>query len=360
MSDERPKSEQVESLFDAPDLAEALESDQFKHFLDQLPIGIAVSEMKSDERIVYINLEFERISGQAASDVVGNPWSVLPTEGGGGDGLSALAAQVVADSDFVGTFKLKQADGGHRMADAYSNVIADERGNPRYRLVALVDVTDQAPERSAELEAQIRDKDTLLREIQHRVKNNLQMITALIRIEARNARGVMDTQPFERLVGRIEAIQIIYKLLSENQADSEIDLGVYLGEIASAVMKGHAVEGIRLELKVDTYPVSINVAMPTGLVVNELLTNALKHAFVGRDGGTITLHSLSDGADCRILVADDGIGLPTGAGWPQHGKLSALIVQSLRENAKAAVTIASEAGKGMRVEIVFSRSAASC
>ena len=80
--------------------------------------------------------------------------------------------------------------------------------------------------------------------------------------------------------------------MSEGAQGDEIDLGVYLSQIASAVMRSHAVEGIRLDLKVDTYPVSVNVAMPTGLVVNELLTNALKHAFAGRDGGTITLHSL--------------------------------------------------------------------
>lgn len=71
-------------------------------------------------------------------------------------------------------------------------------------------------------------------------------------------------------------------------------------------MLAHASEGIRLDLKVDTWPVSINVAMPTGLVVNELLTNALKHAFTGRDGGTITLHSLVDEKGCCVVVADNG------------------------------------------------------
>ena len=124
-------------------------------------------------------------------------------------------------------------------------------------------------------------------------------------------------------------------------------------------MKVHAVEGIRLEMKVDAYPISINVAMPTGLVVNELLTNALKHAFVGREGGTITLHSLSEESTCRIVIADDGVGLPRGVEWPQRGKLSSLIVQSLRENAKAQIKIESEPQKGMRVEIVFSRPTAS-
>jgi two-component sensor histidine kinase len=95
--------------------------------------------------------------------------------------------------------------------------------------------------------------------------------------------------------------------------------------------------------------------MPTGLVVNELLTNALKHAFIGRDGGTITLQSLSDGNHCRVIVADDGIGLPEGVQWPKPGKLSALIVRSLRENAKAHLSVESSPGQGMRVTISFTR-----
>src|SRR5205085_407165 len=158
--------------------------------------------------------------------------------------------------------------------------------------------------------------------------------------------------------GRIESVQLLYESLSEDARGDEIDLGVYLSQIASAVMRSHAVEGVRLDLKVDAYPVSVNVAMPTGLVVNELMTNALKHAFVGREGGTILLHSVSDGEGCRVTVADDGVGLPAGAVWPSPGKLTALIVQSLRVNAKADVDVQSHPGIGMRVTIRFSRSAA--
>ena len=116
--------------------------------------------------------------------------------------------------------------------------------------------------------------------------------------------------------------------------------------------------GIRLDLKLDAYPVSINVAMPTGLVVNELLTNAFKHAFVGRAGGVIKLHSVVDGDGCRVIVADDGVGLPTGVVWPKPGKLGALIAQSLRENAKAELMVESNPGTGTRVTIVFRRSIA--
>jgi len=249
-------------------------------------------------------------------------------------------------------------EGTEKVVEAYANIIEDDDGVPCYRLAALVEADAHGREEREALQQALRDKDTLLFEIQHRVKNNLQMITALIRLEVKNAKGRMDTTPFDRLAGRIQSIQHLYALLSDQGREDEVDLGIYLTKIASSVMGSYAVEGVRLNLQLDAYPVSVNVAMPTGLVVNELLTNALKHAFAGRAGGTITLHSLSDGEGCRIVVADDGNGLPDGVEWPQQGKLSALIVQSLRLNAKATVQVESSRERGTRVTIGFSRAAA--
>ena len=351
------KSDQVDELLATPDLADALESEQFRRFLDQIPIAIVVSEMKSRERIVYANPEFEKLSGQTAAELEGKPWSILRGRGDEEDAGPELGTAVVDLNDCVGTFRIEREGGEGVVVDAYSNVIEDDNGTPAFRLVALVDVTVHGQTQREEFETRLREKDTLLREIQHRVKNNLQMITALIRLEARNVPGGATTR-FDRLAGRIESLQLLYQSLSDEEQLREIDLGVYLSQIASAVMKSHAVEGIRLNLKVDAYPVSVNVAMPTGLVVNELLTNALKHAFVGRDGGTITLHSLVDGNGCRVVVADDGIGLPEGTEWPRRGKLGSLIVQSLREIAKAGLEVESKPGHGTRVTIVFTRIAA--
>jgi two-component sensor histidine kinase len=357
VSEHKAKAEQVESLLTTPDLAGALESEQFKRFLDQVPIAIAVSELSSRERIVYANPEFERVTGQPVTAFVGKSWTVLIGLDDKRRGAPSLGEALAASTDFVGTFTIERAGSEPACVDAYSNVIEDDNGTPCYRFAALIQVGAHKQEQT-EFEQKLREKDTLLREVQHRVKNNLQMITALMRLEARNARGKMDTAPFDRLAGRIESIKLLYGLLSAEISDGEIDLGVYLGEIASAVMRSHAVQGIRLDLKVDAYPVSVNVAMPTGLVVNELLTNALKHAFVGRGGGTITLHSLSDGKGCQITIADDGVGLPENAEWPRRGKLSALIVQSLRENAKARFELQSSPGAGVRVRIEFTRAAA--
>ncbi|MEI9416798.1 sensor histidine kinase [Mesorhizobium sp. Cs1321R2N1] len=358
MTSNSDKAETVEQLLETPDLASALESEQFKKFLDQVPIAIAVSDVSGRERVVYANPEFEKLSGLKAAKLAQKHWAALSGIGLHQQKDRALSSAVVDETDFVGTFRLERAEDKPAIVDVYSNVIEDDNGRACFRLVALVDVSAHGETEDARsIEERVREKDTLLRELQHRVKNNLQMITALIRLETRNATEP-DRNRFERLAGRVDALAILYQTLSGEEHKEEVDLGVYLSQIASAVMASHAVEGIRLDMKVDTYPVSVNVAMPTGLVVNELLTNALKHAFRGRDSGTITLHSVVNGDGCRVVVADDGIGLPDGESWPKRGKLGALIAQSLSENAKAEFHVTSSADEGTRVTIVFKRSAA--
>jgi len=347
----------VGKILATPGLADALESDRFKQFLDHVPVAIAVAELQPLETITYCNLEFERLTGQSAADLQGQGWRALPGVAAARDDETHLGDAVLHDDEYIGTFTITCDDGGVDV-DAWSNTIESDDGEPMFRLVALAK-TGQGNRVAEEQDAQLlRDKDALLRELQHRVKNNLQMITALIRMEARNVSDDETGGRFDRLAGRINSLALLYDLLAGDGVDDGVDLGVYLSKIASSVMEAHAAEGVRLELSVDAWPCSINVAMPTGLVVNELMTNALKHAFAGRDKGTISLSSQVDETGCRVVVSDDGTGLPDGASWPQSGKLGAVIAQSLRQNAKATIEVHSTPESGMRVEIFFARATA--
>jgi len=355
MTDEAPGA--AGELLDTPHLADALESERFKQFLDHIPVAVAVAELHPSERITYANIEFERLTGQSAADVKGQPWNSLGAITAAEDDGQKLSEAISGGEDYVGVFETVQ-QGETVIIDAWSNVILDDDGTPMFRLVALAAVAARDRPDLNEVQARVREKDVLLRELQHRVKNNLQMITALIRLETRNLGDVDAGKRFDRLAGRVNSLALLYHAMSEEGQGERVDLGVYLSQIASAVMQAHAVEGIRLDLKVDTWPVSINVAMPTGLVVNELLTNALKHAFEGRDGGTIKLHSLVNDEGCRVTIADDGIGLAEGAAWPRVGKLGALIVKSLRQNAAARLDVKSAPGEGVEVTIFFARARA--
>jgi two-component sensor histidine kinase len=340
----------LDHLLDTPDLAGALANDSFKLFLDQIPIAVAVAELHPVEKVVYANLAFERVCGQSNAVVLGGDWRGLP--GVRANGV-ALGEAVITEHDHLGSFRLPKGE-GELQVDVWSNIIENEEGHPTFRLVALLAGAESHGAVLDKLAEQVREKDTQLLELQHRVKNNLQLITALIRIEARGITDRSTGEGFDRLAGRIEALGLLYRALAASTGEGIIDLGTYLSEIATAVMRAHAVDGIHLDLQVDTWPVSLNVAMPAGLVVNELLTNALKHAFTGRDGGAITLHcTTNEAGGCLVLVADDGVGLPVGYSWPKPGKLSALIVRSLIQNAKADIAVTSTPGHGMKVAITF-------
>jgi PAS domain S-box-containing protein len=186
MNEDDEKAEKVEALLATPNLADALESQPFRRFLDQIPIAIVVSELKDGEQIVYSNPEFEKVAGLTSEEVAGGPWTVLPGQREDG-GESELGAVIVSSSDFVGTFRIERLAREPAVVDVYSNVIEDDDGTPAYRLAALVNVGERDQAQREEFEQRIREKDMLLLEVQHRVKNNLQMIAAVMRIEARNA-----------------------------------------------------------------------------------------------------------------------------------------------------------------------------
>jgi PAS domain S-box-containing protein len=334
-------------------------SEEFRRFLDHIPIAIVISKyIRGDQRICYANKAFERLTGQLSSDLCGRGWAILHNFKDDADEASALdAAMLESGQEFIGTFRSE--DTRTVVVEAFSSLIENDDGSENYRIAALIDVTSRDRSEREEYLRQIRDKDTLLREVQHRVKNNLQLIVALIRLEAR-AEQSGEKVNLASLAGRIESLYLLYHALSADVSAQEIDLGNYLSRIASAVMNPYAVGGIRLDTKVDHTPASVNVALPMGLVVNELLTNAFKHAFGARGHGVITIECLRrDDATYRVVVGDDGLGLPTGIQWPVPGKIGSLIVQSLRESTETEVSVESAVGGGMRVTLTFNPKAMS-
>ena len=127
-----------------------------------------------------------------------------------------------------------EPDGTPILAQAYAGLIEGQDGTDSYRIAALVDVANRERSQRDEFEKQIREKDLLLKELQHRVKNNLQLVTALIRLEARAAqRG--DSVDLHRLASRVDTLSLLYQALATDHWGPEVDLGPYLSEIASAL-----------------------------------------------------------------------------------------------------------------------------
>lgn len=222
MTSDRQDPERGEKLLETPHLAGALESEQFKAFLDHVPVAIGVSELRPSERIVYLNKEFERLSGQSESDLTGKLWGSLTGSATALNDDRTLSDAISDDQDYIGAFTID--DASSVSLDAWSNIIRDDYGAPVFRLVALSAARRRTDQGQLKLEQLIREKDTLMRELQHRVKNNLQMITGLIRLEARALPDDAIVSSFDRLAGRIEALALLYRSLSESSDEDSVDL----------------------------------------------------------------------------------------------------------------------------------------
>jgi two-component sensor histidine kinase len=328
-----PSSQQVDQILGSSKLAQAIENDRYKHLLDYAPVAVAVSRGAPDkQRVVYINKSFENLMSVEAADVEGQSWTCLDgflSE----DNLALTLGEAIQDGeDFVGVFRPAGPVDRLVIVQAYASVIESDDGMENFRIAALVDVGGRERAQIEQFESQIRDRDMLMRELQHRVKNNLQLITALIRLEARSA-AEGETVALGRLASRIDALTVLYRTLSAEDAAAEIDLGQYLSDIATSVMEVNATPGVVIEIEASFCPLSINVAMPSGLLVNEMLTNALKYAFVGRSGGQLKLICKQENGRVTVIVSDDGVGLGDHQEWPSPRKLGALILQTLKENA---------------------------
>ena len=332
--DGQTSSQQVDQILGSSKLALAIENDKYKHLLDCVPVAVAVSRGSgADQRIAYANRAFETLMSLTPADVEGQGWICLDGFLNEDNHTQTLGEAIRDGNEFVGVFRPAGPVDRLVIVQAYASVIESDDGVENFRIVALVDVGGRERAQIEQFESQIRDRDTLMRELQHRVKNNLQLVTALVRMEARSAvEG--ESVALARLASRIDALTVLYRILSAENAAADIDLGQYLADIGNAVMDANAMPGIKLELQVGYCPLSINIAMPAGLLVNEMLTNALKYAFVGRPGGHLRLICKLENGQVHVVVSDDGVGLGENQQWPSPRKLGALILQTLQENAR--------------------------
>ena len=166
---------------------------------------------------------------------------------------------------------------------------------------------------SAKTQNSLKEKEMLLREIHHRVKNNLQIISSLLSLQSRHRKDEQAIEMAKESQCRIKAMALIHEKLYRSKDFANVEFNEYIKDLVNDLFASYKVSSSRITLKMDIENISLGIdtAIPTGLIVNELVTNCLKHAFPeGKDGEIrISLRSLDDG-EKELIVSDNGIGLP--------------------------------------------------
>lgn len=200
--------------------------------------------------------------------------------------------------------------------------------------------------KSTELKKSLEEKELLLAEIHHRVKNNLQIISSLIQLQTKY---ILDDDTIVHLHDidtRIRTMAIIHEHLYSSMDFSIIDLKSYISTLAHYLYAAYNMnpEQVHVEQQIEPIQLGLAQAIPCGLIINEIISNAFKYAFPNGSNGTVHLHMEEKSGHCRINIRDDGIGLPDSVNLITGGRLGLQLIRSLTSQLDGAIDLHTEAG----------------
>ncbi|ALO45764.1 sensor histidine kinase [Pseudohongiella spirulinae] len=210
-------------------------------------------------------------------------------------------------------------------------------------LASVVDITERKQQEES-LRSALLAKETLLAEIHHRVKNNLQVIDSLIGMQMDQVAGEQARAALMESQNRVKTISLIHQILYQSQDFAQIDAKELITSLTHNLAQSYGMDRDRIDLQLDLDPLllSMNRSLPLGLIVNELVTNALKHAFPGNRSGTLTVTLKRSGYSRAVLaVTDTGIGLPADKVTSESASLGLRLMHALTAQIEAELDVTS-------------------
>lgn len=199
----------------------------------------------------------------------------------------------------------------------------------------------------------LAEKEVLLKEVHHRVKNNLQIVSSLLQLQSQTLKDPEAIKALRESQNRIESISLIHKNLYTSANIGQIDVADYIENLAASLLFSYQIYPGKIALETDIDSVSLNVdqAIACGLVINELISNALKHAFPNQEVGTISIALRNVGNNIEMIIRDNGIGLPDNLDWTTTDSLGLSLVYDLvTEQLEGCITLERNHGTVFKIQ----------
>lgn len=297
-------------------------------------------------RVETFNATAERMFGYTAEEITGESVGRL---------LSAEACGQVERPD-VSDVRLDESIGSRREAEGRRkdgstfpvelNVGEVNFAERRIFTLILRDITERKREED-KVRASLREKEILLKEIHHRVKNNLQIISSLLNLQSAHIRDPRALEVFKEGQGRVRSMALIHEKLYQSEDLARVDFSEYISNLAAYLFRSYEVHAgaVALDVEAEDVLLGVDTAIPCGLIINELVSNSLKHAFPGGGGGSINIRLRpADAERLTLTVADDGIGLPEGFDARRTSSLGLQLVNTLARQLGGEVLVGRGAG----------------
>ena len=225
-------------------------------------------------------------------------------------------------------------------------VIRNENGIPVRMIGMIRDITEKK-ESAEKINASLKEKEVLLKEIHHRVKNNLQVISSLMYLQSKNVRDKTMAGIFKDCETRIRSMALVHERLYQSKSMAEIDFAEYVRSLGSYLVQsyGGGYGSIHLEVHIDKIFFNVNTAIPCGLIISELISNALKHAYPdGKQGEIVISFTRDEAGTYTQTVRDKGVGLPENLDFQNTDTLGLRLVNILAKQLNGTLTYSGKDG----------------
>ncbi|MDZ7772344.1 MAG: PAS domain S-box protein [Balneolaceae bacterium] len=310
----------------------------------------------AEERITWVNQAFEQLTGYCFEEAEGRkPGELLQGPDTDPDTVERLARAVESGESIQEVILNYDRNGEAYWLDMTINPIFNEEGELTNFIAIEKDVTDQKTHENRIRDA-LKEKETLLAEIHHRVKNNLAVVSGMMQLQAYDEENEEIRNKLLDSVMRIGSMATIHEQLYQSSSFSELDFSDNLRSLVDNVVKTiRSRAEVRIAYELEPIKLNVNQAIPSSLIVNEVVTNSMKHAFRDRESGEIRLSLAEEEESVILAVADDGVGLPDDLEVENSQTLGMNLIRTLAEQLDADYAYRSE-GEGSLFELRFSRS----
>jgi PAS domain S-box-containing protein len=277
--------------------------------VEQSPTSIVITDKKGI--VEYVNPRFMEITGYTADEIVGKNQRILKTDYYTTEQYCELWETIYRGDIWHGKFRNKKKNGEFYWVYASISPIKNDAGEITHFLAIKEDITELVTVNES-LTASLKEKETLLKEIHHRVKNNLQVISSLLSLQADYIEDVHTRDLFDESTHRIKTMALIHERLYQSENLAQIDYSEYITDLTNYLLRTYRNKAqlVQLNLRLDKIYLPVDYAIPCGLIINELVSNALKYAIVDNKQINLDISFLVDGTLCTLTVADDGAGIP--------------------------------------------------
>lgn len=319
-----------------------------------------------DLKVRYINPACQILYGYSPADILANrgillemviPEHRLLVEKTWAEIIESYRLGILqnqTDKNWEIEYKINLSNGVTRWIRERSHIVYDIYG----RAVSIdgisTDVTE-SHEAEEKLFKSLQEKEILLKEIHHRVKNNLYVISGLLNLQSSYIEDETVKSLFEDSQNRIQTMAVIHEQLYQSDDLSEINFADYINRLVSNLFLSynHYHTGIKPVTRLQECHLSIETAIPAGLLINELVTNAFKHAFPQGEGEVTINLSAKEKNEIKLEVKDNGIGFPSGLNWEETNSLGLRLVRLLTQQLDGEIVVDSQKNQGTNFTISF-------